>query len=100
MTSGSPDPIAYLFTHFALSFPRPPPLLTFLLTTLVGVGSFPSPSASFSWSATVWAVHGLPRISGHCFRISRTTELFIYNMPLHIVKVMRRWSSDSFLRVY
>ncbi|KAG1873708.1 hypothetical protein DFJ58DRAFT_611754, partial [Suillus subalutaceus] len=49
---------------------------------------------------SVCVVHGLPRISGHCFRISRTTKLLIRNMPLHIVKVMRRWSSDSFLRVY
>ncbi|KAG2038100.1 hypothetical protein BDR03DRAFT_817290, partial [Suillus americanus] len=46
-----------------------------------------------------WAVHGLSRIPGHCFHIGRTSEL-LCNTPLHIVKVMDRWSSDSFLCIY
>ncbi|KIK32047.1 hypothetical protein CY34DRAFT_40586, partial [Suillus luteus UH-Slu-Lm8-n1] len=49
---------------------------------------------------SVWGAHGLPRISGHCFRIGGTTELLLRNVPPHIVKVMGRWSSDSFLRYW
>ncbi|KAG1892145.1 hypothetical protein F4604DRAFT_1504552, partial [Suillus subluteus] len=46
---------------------------------------------------SVWAVHGLPRILGHCFRISGTTEVLLRNTPPHIVKVMGLWSPDSFV---
>ncbi|KAG0692929.1 hypothetical protein DFH29DRAFT_985628 [Suillus ampliporus] len=46
---------------------------------------------------SVWAAQGLPHISGHCFHIGGTIELLLHNVPPHIVKVMGRWSSDSFL---
>ncbi|KAG2345630.1 hypothetical protein BDR05DRAFT_974962 [Suillus weaverae] len=49
---------------------------------------------------SVWMAQGLPRISGHCFCIGRTTKLLLCNVPPHIVKVMGCWSSDSFLRYW
>ncbi|RDB24633.1 hypothetical protein Hypma_008189 [Hypsizygus marmoreus] len=44
--------------------------------------------------------HSLPAISGHCFRIGGTTFLLLAGVPPDIVKLMGRWSSDSFLRYW
>ncbi|KAG2029225.1 hypothetical protein BDR03DRAFT_936867 [Suillus americanus] len=66
---GVSDPISSLLAHFA-----------FLLVC-----------------NSIWAPHGLPCISGYCFHIGGTTELLLHNVPPHIIKVMGRWSSNSFL---
>ncbi|KNZ82042.1 hypothetical protein J132_08388 [Termitomyces sp. J132] len=39
-----------------------------------------------------------PTISGHCFCIGGTTALLLDGVPPDIVKLLSRWSSDSFLR--
>jgi hypothetical protein len=49
---------------------------------------------------TVWAAHGLTRITGHSFRIGGTTELLRRGVPPEVVKMAGRWSSDSFLRYW
>ncbi|KAF5372038.1 hypothetical protein D9615_008037 [Tricholomella constricta] len=41
-----------------------------------------------------------PHISGHCFRIGGTTHLLLSGVPPDIVRMMGRWSSDSFLRYW
>ncbi|KAF8073405.1 hypothetical protein FPV67DRAFT_1559866 [Lyophyllum atratum] len=41
-----------------------------------------------------------PTISGHCFRIGGTTYLLLAGVPPDIVKLMGRWSSESFLRYW
>lgn len=48
----------------------------------------------------IWSTYGYPRTTGHCFRIGGTTELLILGTPPDVVKVMGRWSSDSFLRYW
>ncbi|KAJ7760576.1 DNA breaking-rejoining enzyme [Mycena metata] len=48
----------------------------------------------------VWSKFGLPRLTGHCFRIGGTTELLLAGVPPDIVKLMGRWSSDAFLRYW
>ena len=48
----------------------------------------------------VWSKLGYPRTTGHCFRIGGTTELLLSGVPPDVVKVMGRWSSDSFLRYW
>jgi hypothetical protein len=48
----------------------------------------------------VWLHEGLPLSSGHSFRIGGTTELLISRVPPDIVKMMGRWSSDSFLQYW
>lgn len=47
-----------------------------------------------------WVSCGLPRISGHAFRIGGTSELLASGVPTDVVKVMGRWSSDAFLRYW
>lgn len=42
----------------------------------------------------------LPLISGHCFRIGGTTTLLLKRVPPDIVKMLVRWTSDSFLRYW
>jgi hypothetical protein len=49
---------------------------------------------------TVWAAHGLARITGHSFRIGGATELLCRGVPPEVVKMAGRWSSDSFLRYW
>lgn len=48
----------------------------------------------------IWHLLGYPRTTGHCFRIGGTTELLVAGTPPDVVKVMGRWSSDSFLRYW
>lgn len=48
----------------------------------------------------VWERHGIPRITGHSFRIGGTTELLKAGIDPSIVKMAGRWSSDSFLRYW
>jgi hypothetical protein len=40
---------------------------------------------------------GLGRITGHCFRISGTTQLLASGVPPDVVKAAGQWASDSFL---
>lgn len=48
----------------------------------------------------ILAKHKFPRITGHCFRIGGTTELLLQGVPPDIVKLLGRWTSDSFLRYW
>ncbi|KAJ7121999.1 hypothetical protein C8R43DRAFT_900023 [Mycena crocata] len=48
----------------------------------------------------IWSRFDLPRCTGHCFRIGGTTELLIARVPPEVVRLMGRWSSDSFLRYW
>ena len=48
----------------------------------------------------IWHHFGYPCMTGHCFQIGGTTELLIAGTPPDVVKVMGRWSSDSFLRYW
>lgn len=48
----------------------------------------------------IWALEGLPRISGHSFRIGGTTHLLESGVAPDVVKKTGRWSSDSFLRYW
>jgi hypothetical protein len=48
----------------------------------------------------IWNLFGYPRLTGHSFRIGGTTELLIAGVPPDIVKMMGRWSSDTFLRYW
>ncbi|KIM20964.1 hypothetical protein M408DRAFT_29947 [Serendipita vermifera MAFF 305830] len=45
----------------------------------------------------VWTNNGLPRVTGHSFRIGGTTALLCSGVSPEIVKKMGRWSSDAFL---
>lgn len=44
--------------------------------------------------------NGLPKISGHCFRIGGTTALLLKGVPPHVVKALGHWTSDAFLRYW
>jgi hypothetical protein len=46
---------------------------------------------------SVWSNGGLPRITGHSFRIGGTTALLCSGVNPEIVKKLGRWSSDAFL---
>jgi hypothetical protein len=48
----------------------------------------------------IWSKYNLPYITGHCFRIGGTTMLLLRGVSPHIVKIMGRWSSDTFLRYW
>jgi hypothetical protein len=49
---------------------------------------------------SVWADAGIPRITGHSFRIGRTTALLCSGVHPEIVKKMGRWTSDAFLQYW
>jgi hypothetical protein len=48
----------------------------------------------------IWTSAGLPRFTGHSFRIGGTTHYLLAGVPPDVVKVMGRWSSDAFLRYW
>lgn len=48
----------------------------------------------------IWSKHGFPTITGHSFRIGGTSELLLSGVAPDVVKVMGRWSSDSFLKYW
>jgi hypothetical protein len=48
----------------------------------------------------IWAPLGFPMITGQCFHIGGTTKLLMAGVPPHIIKMMRRWSSDTFLHYW
>ncbi|KAJ7781951.1 hypothetical protein DFH07DRAFT_865048 [Mycena maculata] len=58
------------------------------------------PLFSYCTANGVWGSFALPRSTRHCFRIGGTTELLLVGVPPDIVKMMGRWSSDSFLRYW
>lgn len=49
---------------------------------------------------TIWLDHGLPRSTGHSFRIGGTTHLLLCGIDPSIIKKAGRWASDSFLRYW
>lgn len=54
-------------------------------------------SAFLSRYNTVWHSQGLPRFTGHSFRIGGTTELLLAGVHPDVVRALGRWSSDAFL---
>jgi hypothetical protein len=48
----------------------------------------------------VWNAAGIPRITGHSFRIGGTTALLCSGVHPEIVKKMGRWTSDAFLHYW
>lgn len=48
----------------------------------------------------IWVKEGLPRSTGHEFRIGGTTHLLLSKVPPDVVKMMGRWSSDAFQRYW
>jgi hypothetical protein len=49
---------------------------------------------------SVWTAAGIPRITGHSFRIGGTTALLCSGVHPEIVKKMGRWTSDAFLQYW
>ncbi|KAJ3710039.1 hypothetical protein C8R42DRAFT_649027 [Lentinula raphanica] len=47
-----------------------------------------------------WSTHGIPRITGHCFRIGGTTHYLLAGISPDVVKTLGRWRSDAFLRYW
>ncbi|KAE9389435.1 hypothetical protein BT96DRAFT_767999, partial [Gymnopus androsaceus JB14] len=45
----------------------------------------------------IWRPRGVPKISGHCFRIGGTTHYLCRGVPPDIVKALGCWKSDAFL---
>jgi hypothetical protein len=48
----------------------------------------------------VWSTAGIPRVTGHSFRIGGTTALLCSGVQPEIVKKMGRWTSDAFLQYW
>ncbi|KAB5589207.1 hypothetical protein CTheo_7350 [Ceratobasidium theobromae] len=48
----------------------------------------------------IWSTRGYPRITGHCFRIGGTHTYLSAGVPDDVVKMLGRWSSDSFLKYW
>ncbi|KAJ3765580.1 hypothetical protein FB446DRAFT_767656 [Lentinula raphanica] len=47
-----------------------------------------------------WSARGIPRITGHCFRIGGTTHYLLAGVSPDVVKALGRWKSDAFLRYW
>jgi hypothetical protein len=73
----------------------------FLCEYKSGRGSKPLGKEEFlEMCNNVWASAGIPRITGHSFRIGGTTALLCSGVHPEIVKKMGRWTSDAFLQYW
>ncbi|KAE9385663.1 hypothetical protein BT96DRAFT_960709 [Gymnopus androsaceus JB14] len=45
----------------------------------------------------IWGPRGIPRITGHCFRIGGTTHYLCRGVPPDVVKALGHWKLDMFL---
>jgi hypothetical protein len=92
------DPLGLLEAHLAINVPGPSDLL---FSYLHGSSRLPLVRTKFlARCNSVWLRNGLPSITGHSFRIGGTSELLVRGVPPDIVKMLGRWSSDSFLRYW
>jgi hypothetical protein len=92
------DPLGLLEAHLAINIPGPSDLL---FSYRHGSSHLPLVRAKFlSRCNSVWLQNDFPAITGHSFRIGGTTELLVRGVPPDIVKMLSRWSSDSFLRYW
>lgn len=95
---GCTDPLASLDYHLAVNT-LPDHLPLFSYKTAFGHRCLTKKRFLFICNR-VWQQHGVPRTTGHSFRIGGTTELLARGVNPSIVKVMGRWSSDAFLRYW
>jgi hypothetical protein len=84
-----------LSRHFAASPLNPERLLCEFGTRRSS--SFLCKESFMAMCNSVWSKKGLPRITGHSFRIGGTTALLCSGVNPDIVKKLGRWSSDAFL---
>ncbi|KAF5376126.1 hypothetical protein D9615_007677 [Tricholomella constricta] len=93
------DPISALRLHRALNGGDPlSPLAAYIASD--GTRRFMTKHAFLRRCRSILAEKGFPLISGHSFRIGGTTHLLLSGVPPDIVRIMGRWSSDSFLRYW
>lgn len=95
---GNLNPISALQHHLLLNIvPRTSPLFTYTISSRVHILS---KKVFLERCNQIWTINGLPRFTGHCFRIGGTTELLLSEVSPDIVKTMGRWSSDAFLKYW
>ena len=95
---GFSDPEANIENHLRVN--NPPPHIP-LFSYWTGNGWRILTKRAFLLTVNeVWSKHGIPHTTGHSFRIGGTTELLLRGVPPDVVKVMGRWSTDSFLRYW
>lgn len=92
------NPVSLLKNHIRVSGVAADSYI-FSYTSVIGP-SFLSKDVFLRRCNAIWASLGYPHTTGHSFRIGGTTELLIAGIPPDVVKVMGRWSSDSFLRYW
>ncbi|KIJ53918.1 hypothetical protein M422DRAFT_24925 [Sphaerobolus stellatus SS14] len=89
------NPVAAVKLHFLTSqLPLSAPLFSYYVEGKIIPLSKPT---FIKRCNTIWTAKGLPRITGHSFRIGGTTELLLAGVPTDVVKALGRWSSDTFL---
>jgi hypothetical protein len=94
---GPSDAILALSRHISLNSPATGPLFSFRRNNIL----HPLTKSHFlSRVTSLLEPAGFPHISGHSFRIGGTTELLLRKVDPQVVRVMGRWSSDSFLRYW
>ncbi|KAJ3830808.1 DNA breaking-rejoining enzyme, partial [Lentinula raphanica] len=93
------DPIRALRKHIATNrLGQDDPLFAF--RTRDGRMEVLSKSMFLSMCNKTWSTHGVPRITGHCFRIGGTTHYLLAGVSPDIVKALGRWKSDAFLHYW
>jgi hypothetical protein len=95
---GGSDPIDALTLHLSINvFGDDLPIFSYLTTSGI---RFLTRTRLLERCNSIWTTYGLPLCSGHSFHIGGTMELLISHVLPDIVKMMGRWSSNSFLRYW
>jgi hypothetical protein len=92
------DPLSALDLHLSINA-LPSPSLLFTVASGPHAGPLTRPKF-LARCNSIWSSLGLLPVTGHCFRIGGTTELLVRGVPPDVVRMLGRWSSDSFLRYW
>ncbi|KAJ3772575.1 hypothetical protein FB446DRAFT_703769 [Lentinula raphanica] len=94
--NGRSDPVQALQDHFAVNnINDSDPLFSYLDSN--SVRRVLTVKVLLHRCNDIWKRHGLPVMSGHCFRIGGTTHYLLSGVNPDVVKVFGRWKSSAFL---
>lgn len=92
--TGPSDPLTAILAHIRVN--RPPPNGP-LFSYRKGKGHTPLTKSFFlSRLKQLARIAQLPHLTGHCIRIGSTLEYLLRGTPFDVVKLIGRWSSNSF----
>jgi len=98
MDSGCPcSPAIAVDMHLQLNSNIPLTVPLFAFMTSISAWASMTRSWFMARCNEIWSATSLPHLTGHSFRIGRTTHLLLLGVNPFVIMVQGRWKSDAFL---